>query len=224
MYVEQSPLPGKCPGLIRGLCTRVRPRVSPSRTTTRTRGSDEPHPDNMLALLTNSATAFSLGGAPVHGASARVQRHTAVVSLNSRRQFLGTSAAALAATITAAPTYAAPKNSVSFSNVKDGDTVPSTFTYKLEVTGYGLSPAADGPKPGTGHHHLIIDGPGAFVPPGEVIPMDATHKHYGKAQTEGTLELEPGKHKITMQFANHLHESYGKEFAKTITVNVKADA
>merc|ERR1712127_124890 len=94
----------------------------------------------------------------------------------------------------------------SFSNVKDGDTVPSIFTYKLEVTG---------------HHHLVIDGPTAFVSKGEVIPMDATHKHYGKAQTEGALELEPGKHKITMQLANHLHESYGKEFAKTITVTVK---
>ena len=68
---------------------------------------------------------------------------------------------------------------------------------------------------------MIIDGPGAFTAPGEVIPMDATHKHYGKGQVEGELELEPGKHKITLQFANALHESYGKEFAKTITVNVK---
>jgi len=48
----------------------------------------------------------------------------------------------------------------------------------------------------------------------------ATHKHYGKAQSEGELELEPGKHKITLQFANAYHVSYGKEFAKTITVNV----
>lgn len=142
---------------------------------------------------------------------------------NSRRQFLGTSAAAVAVALTAAsPTHAkGPKNSVSFSNVKDGDTVPRKFTYKFEVTGYGLSPAADGLKEGTGHHHLVIDGPKAFVDKGEAIPFDATHKHYGKAQTEGELELEPGKHKLTLQFANALHESYGQEFAKTITVNVK---
>ena len=132
---------------------------------------------------------------------------------NSRRQFLRTSAAAAmaAALTTASPTYAkGPKNSVYFTNVKDGDTVPSTFTYKFEVTGYELSPAKDGLKEGTGHHHMIIDGPGSFVDPGEVIPMDATHKHYGKAQTEGELELEPGKHKITLQFANAYHESYGR--------------
>merc|ERR1719164_241673 len=116
---------------------------------------------------------------------------------------------------------AKPKNSVLFTNVKDGDTVPPKFTYKFEVTGYELSPAADGLKEGTGHHHLVIDGPKAFVDPGEAIPFDATHKHFGKAQTEGELELEPGKHKLTLQFANANHESYGKEFAKTITVNVK---
>ena len=123
---------------------------------------------------------------------------------------------------TAPPAYAkGPKNSVSFSNVKDGDTVPRKFTYKFEVTGYGLSPAKDGLIEGTGHHHMIIDEAGSFFPDGEAIPMDATHKHYGKAQTEGVLELEPGKHKITLQFANANHESYGKEFAKTITVDVK---
>jgi len=148
---------------------------------------------------------------------------TALGQYNSRRQFLGASAAAVAATLTSAsPVYAkGPKNSVSFSNVKDGDTVPRKFTYKFEVTGYALSPAADGLKEGTGHHHMVIDGPTAFVDKGEAIPFDATHKHYGKAQTEGELELEPGKHKLTLQFANALHQSYGKEFAKTITVNVE---
>ena len=138
-------------------------------------------------------------------------------SVVSRRAAVGFGAALVAPL----PAIAKPKNSVSFSNVKDGDTVPSKFTYKFDVTGYELSPAKDGLKEGTGHHHMIIDGPTAFVTPGEVIPMDDTHKHYGKAQSEGELELTPGKHKITLQFANALHESYGKEFAKTITVNVK---
>ena len=99
--------------------------------------------------------------------------------------------------------------------------MPSKFTYKFDVTGYTVSPAAEGLIDGTGHHHMIVDGPGKFTPPGEVIPMDATHKHYGKGQTEGELELEPGKHTITLQFANAKHESYGKEFAKQITVTVK---
>ena len=111
-------------------------------------------------------------------------------------------------------------NTVTFTNVKDGATVPSTFTYQFDVSGYKVSPAKDGIIEGTGHHHMIIDGPDVW-PKGEVIPMDATHKHYGKGQSEGELVLEPGKHTITLQFANALHESYGKEFAKKITVNVQ---
>merc|ERR1719356_402778 len=142
---------------------------------------------------------------------------------NTRRRFIGTFGTITTASLFT-PTYAmaAAKNSVSFTNVKDGDTVPRKFTYQFAVNGYTLSPAADGLKPNTGHHHLVIDGgPKSFVDKGVAIPFDDTHKHYGKAQTEGELELEPGKHTITLQFANANHESYGKDFAKTITVNVK---
>ena len=191
----------------------------------------------MLVPLAVATSVLSTSYAPGLAPSARLGRPVCVRmeaggldQHNSRRQFLRASATAAAAMATGltsgvSPTYAAgTKNSVYFSNVKDGDTVPRKFTYKMEVTGYSLSPAADGLKEGTGHHHMIIDGPTAFVDQGVAIPMDATHKHYGKAQTEGELELEPGKHKITLQFANAYHESYGKAFAKTITVNVKDDA
>ena len=173
----------------------------------------------LLSLLGVSTVAFTIPtlGPRIHPAS----RTTELTSVLGRRQFLGTSVAAAAATLTASPSYAKAKNSVSFANVKDGDTVPSKFTYQFAVTGYELSPAKDGLKEGTGHHHLVIDGPGAFVDKGTPIPFDDTHKHYGKAQTEGELELTPGKHKLTLQFANANHESYGKEFAKTITVNVQ---
>ena len=144
----------------------------------------------------------------------------APVDVSRREALIGAASFALASAA-ASPAYAKPKNSVLFTNVKDGDTVPSTFTYKFDVTGYAVSPAKEGLIDGTGHHHMIVDGDGAFFPNGEAIPMDATHKHYGKGQSEGELALEPGKHKITLQFANALHQSYGKEFAKTITVNVK---
>jgi hypothetical protein len=164
----------------------------------------------------------SIGSRPdVLTMSGRPETTSVLDQYNSRRQFLQISAAAAAALSAASPVLAKPKNSVLFTNVKDGETVPSTFTYKFDVTGYTVSPAKDGLIDGTGHHHLIVDGDGSFFPNGEAIPMDATHKHYGKGQSEGELALEPGKHKITLQFANALHQSYGKEFAKTITVNVK---
>ena len=59
------------------------------------------------------------------------------------------------------------------------------------------------------------------MPKGDAIPFDATHVHFGKAQKEGELELSPGQHTLTLQFANAKHESFGKKFASTITVNVQ---
>lgn len=35
------------------------------------------------------------------------------------------------------------------------------------------------------------------------------------------LRLLQGKHKLTLQFANAKHESYGSKFAQTITVTVQ---
>ena len=42
-----------------------------------------------------------------------------------------------------------------------------------------------------------------------------------QGQTEGQVELTPGKHTLTMQFANALHKSYGPGYAKSIEVMVK---
>ena len=176
----------------------------------------------MMRLLAAAALTSSVSALQI----SRLDVSKAKPEPVSTRRAACFSAAAMATTLLASPAHAKAKNSVSFTNVKDGDTVPSKFTYKFEVTGYELSPAKDGLKEGTGHHHMIVDDPIASVafPKGQAIPMDATHKHYGKAQSEGELELEPGKHKITLQFANAYHESYGKEFSKVITVNVKDDA
>ena len=82
-----------------------------------------------------------------------------------------------------------------------------------------LAPASAGFQEGTGHHHIVVDG--GPVEKGVAIPFDATHLHYGKAQTEGVLELAPGKHTLTLQFANYNHSSYGKKFSNTITINVQ---
>ena len=41
---------------------------------------------------------------------------------------------------------------------------------------------------------------------GTEIPFDETHLHFGKGQTEAALTLAPGKHKLTLQFANALHK------------------
>ena len=89
---------------------------------------------------------------------------------------------------------------------------------KMGVRGMTVEPAGL-VKEGFGHHHIIVDG--GPMAAGEVIPMDKTHIHYGKGQTETHLGLKPGKHTLTLQFADGAHVSYGPEWASTITLTIE---
>jgi hypothetical protein len=108
--------------------------------------------------------------------------------------------------------------SVFFISPKDGATVGKEFDVKFGIKGMKISPAG-AVVPGSGHHHLIIDGVPAAK--GQVVVADATHMHFGKGQTETKLKLAPGPHKLTLQFADGSHRSYGEQMSQTITVNVK---
>ena len=105
-----------------------------------------------------------------------------------------------------------------FISPKDGDTVSSNFTVKMGIKGMKVHKAGD-LIDGTGHHHLIIDG--SSVAENEVVPADDKHIHFGKGQTETTVKLKPGKHTLTLQFADGHHQSYGKIMSHTIQVTVK---
>lgn len=109
--------------------------------------------------------------------------------------------------------------SVSFLNVKEGDTLTNPFTVKFGVTGMSVAKAGDAKSENSGHHHLIIDG--KSIQYGTMVPMDAQHLHFMKGETEHTLELKPGKHTLTLQFAGVDHRSFGKPLSKTINVIVK---
>jgi len=108
---------------------------------------------------------------------------------------------------------------VVFKNLKNGATVSSPLKVQMGVEGIKVDTA--GPViAGVGHHHLFIDAEDSLAA-GTMVPKDSTHLHFGKAQTEAEVKLTPGKHKLTLQFADGLHRSYGSKLATTITVNVK---
>lgn len=112
--------------------------------------------------------------------------------------------------------FAASK--VRFAKPANNEVVAQTFDVEFAVE--GMTEAKAGVlKEGTGHHHIIIDGKG--IAKGEVIKKDDNHKHFGDASTKAQLTLKPGKHTLTLQFADGLHKSYGEEYSSTITVNVK---
>ena len=104
-----------------------------------------------------------------------------------------------------------------FVQLKDGAQVGTSVQVSFAVKGKTVRPAGEDPLDKTsGHHHVIIDG--AAMAEGAVIPMNASHKHYGKGQTEATLELTPGPHTLTLQFADGAHRSYGPQWSQTIKV------
>lgn len=112
----------------------------------------------------------------------------------------------------------AAEPSVSFTAPMDGAIVSSPFDVKFAVTGMEIKPLGD-MTPNTGHHHLLINtGP---IAKGAPIPMDDTHLHYGKGQTEAKITLPPGKYTLTMQFGDGAHQSYGPAMSKSINITVK---
>ncbi len=115
----------------------------------------------------------------------------------------------------------ASQKSVTFVSPKDGATVTSPFKTQFNQTGMTITPAGQEVNDKTkGHFHVIIDKPA--VAEGQIIPVDPAHLHFGKGQTEsGEIKLPPGKHTLTLQFADGLHRAYGPDLTKTITITVK---
>jgi hypothetical protein len=131
----------------------------------------------------------------------------------------GTLAALLLAVIaSAALAQDKGRPGVSFVEPRDGATVGQEFKVVMGVSGMSIKPAGDMTE-NTGHHHLLVDADP--IKKGDVIPVDASHLHFGKGQTETTLKLPPGRHKLQLQFADGAHRSYGEAMSATIFVTVK---
>ena len=120
----------------------------------------------------------------------------------------------------AATGIGAHAQSVDFVEPRDGDTVPTTFTLKFKVDGMRVAPTSD-KSAGVGHFHVLIDA--RDIEPGYVIPNDNQHKHFDKGQTESLMFLQPGKYKLTLQFADSGHRSFGEKMRKVIKITVAGE-
>ena len=93
-------------------------------------------------------------------------------------------------------------------NISDGDSLTSPINIGFGIRGYKVVPAGDVGKR-MGHHHLLINR--NRIAEGAVIPNDNNHKNFGGGETQTELNLSPGSFVITLQFADGLHQSYGKK-------------
>jgi hypothetical protein len=123
---------------------------------------------------------------------------------------------AMAADRTAAPAGA----EVYFIAPQEGAKVHSPFTVKFGLKGMGIAPA--GVKfDNTGHHHLLVDTDISQLNLDAPMPATDNLLHFGKGQTETTLNLTPGKHTLQLVFADYLHQSFDPPLhSKKITVTV----
>jgi hypothetical protein len=106
-----------------------------------------------------------------------------------------------------------------FISPADGEVVTGPVTVRFGLRNMGVAPAgidvAD-----TGHHHLLID---AELPPLDLpVPNDDRHRHFGKGQTETTLELAPGTHTLQLLLGDFAHVPHEPPIAsKRITIKVE---
>ena len=110
---------------------------------------------------------------------------------------------------------------VFFANLKDGQTVKSPLKIEMGVENMHVDTANGILKPASGHHHILVDMDSVetkkVIPPTDSIRVF----HFGKAQTSAEIKLTPGKHTLTLQFADALHRSYGTKLNTKISVEVK---
>ena len=133
-------------------------------------------------------------------------------------------ALALAATATIAwaqeRTPSPPGAEVYIISPKDGASVKSPVTIEFGLKGMGVAPA--GVKfENTDHHHLLID---TDIPAdtSKPLPTSDAVRHFGKGQTEATVELTPGKHTLQLLLGDQNHTPHNPPvLSKKITITVK---
>jgi hypothetical protein len=119
-----------------------------------------------------------------------------------------------------APT-AAPKGAkVYIIQPANGTTMTSPVTVVFGLAGMGIAPAGTQAE-NTGHHHLLID---TDIPNDTSLPLPSSDnvRHFGKGQTEASIELAPGTHTLQLVLGDYLHRPLNPVLASPkITITVK---
>jgi Domain of unknown function (DUF4399) len=114
-----------------------------------------------------------------------------------------------------------PAAEVHFADLKDGDSVASPLTVKFAASGVIIDPAGPA-KSNSGHYHLLIDTTMSAEEMEYAIASDDNHLHFGKAQTETSVTLKPGKHTLQIVLGDGAHELHKTPvMSKVITVDMK---
>ena len=114
------------------------------------------------------------------------------------------------------------KPRIFFIEPKNNATVKSPVHLKFGIENYKIAPVPEGDvktaRPGVGHYHVGVEQ--NCLKPGETIVKGTPQwVHLGKGDTEMDMQLTPGKHKLSLQLGDDLHNTV-PGLCSTITVNV----
>ena len=117
------------------------------------------------------------------------------------------------------PKTASPAGAkVYFIAPKNGAKIKGPVKVVMGLSGMGIAPAGTDAAD-TGHHHILVDAdaPNVDMP----LPVDDKHRHFGKGQTETTLDLPPGKHTLQLVLGDKNHIPHNPPvMSEKITVTV----
>ena len=109
---------------------------------------------------------------------------------------------------------------ISILEPQDGAVVSGPMTVRFGAKGMGIAPAGE-VKDNSGHFHLLIDTD-ELPAAGQPIAKDEHHRHFGKGQTQTTLELAPGEHTLQLVLGDGAHVLHTPPvISKRIKITVK---
>jgi hypothetical protein len=116
-------------------------------------------------------------------------------------------------------TASAPGAAVFIISPKNGEIVNSPLNVKFGISGIAVAPAGELTE-NSGHHHLIIDA--SLTDMAGPVPNDERHHHFGKGQTEASIELGPGSHTLQLVLGDWAHIPHDPPVvSKIITITVE---
>ena len=107
-----------------------------------------------------------------------------------------------------------------FVSPKDQSQVSSPVTIIFGSSNLNIAPAGDN-QPNSGHHHLLVD---MEELPALDMPLPASDQviHFGKGQSEATIELSPGSHSLQLLLGNYAHVPHSRPvMSEKITILVE---
>lgn len=117
------------------------------------------------------------------------------------------------------PLASTPGAKVYIIEPKNGAELKSPVKVLFGLSGMGIAPAGTNVE-GTGHHHLLIDDPQVDL--ATALPSTDNVKHFGKGQTEASIDLKPGKHTLQLVLADYKHQPHNPAVvSEKITITVK---